>query len=307
MSSSLSLITTLLLLLAAAIGGGAIAIRLRLPSIVGYIAGGIVVGNTFSFGFDHRLVELISEAGVTLLLFTLGVEFSFHHLKRILRAISWLAIAQILLTLFLVFLLLIGLKIPFIPALYLSSASALSSTAIVVKLLSARGELDSVPGELATGWLVIQDLAVIPLLIILTSVSGISSGEGTLLSVVGSMGLAMVKAALLVGLTWYLGSRGIPRLLSSVAAFRNREMFLLTTIGIVFAVGIATFAVGLSVSLGAFLAGLLVAETSQNHAVFAEVRPLRDLFAVVFFVSLGMSLSVSALVSSLPAMMVMTF
>ena len=156
MSHSLSLITTFLLLLSAALGGGAIAVRLKLPSIVGYIAGGILVGNIFSRGFDHQLISMIAEAGVTLLLFTLGVEFSFHRLKRILHAISWPAIAQMVITLLVVLLSLIALKISFIPALFLSSAAALSSTAIVVKLLSERGELDSIPGELATGWLVIQ-------------------------------------------------------------------------------------------------------------------------------------------------------
>ena len=306
MSHSLSLITTFLLLLSAALGGGAIAVRLKLPSIVGYIAGGILVGNIFSGGFDHRLLSMIAEAGVTLLLFTLGVEFSFHRLKRILHAISWPAIAQMVITLLVVLLSLIALKISFIPALFLSSAAALSSTAIVVKLLSERGELDSVPGELATGWLVIQDLAVVPILILLSAVSGASGHEGTVMAVMGAVLLAMIKAGILVTVVLYLGSRGVPALLNTVAGFRNREFFLLTTIGIVFFVGLLTYAVGLSVSLGAFIAGLLVAETSQNHAVFAEIRPLRDLFAVVFFVSLGMALPVSALLSSLPAILVMT-
>lgn len=306
MEHSLSLITTFLLLLAAALGGGAIAVRLKLPSIVGYIAGGILVGNVFPQGFDHRLITMIAEAGVTLLLFTLGVEFSFHRLKRILHAVAWPAIGQIVITLFIVMLALIALKTPFIPALFLSSAAALSSTAIVVKLLSERGELDSVPGELSTGWLVVQDLAVVPILILLSAFSSVSSGEGTVISVLGAIAFAMLKAGLLILAVLYLGSRGVPKLLGAVAGFKNRELFLLTTIGIVFLVGLLTYAVGLSVSLGAFLAGLLVAETSQNHAVFAEIRPLRDLFAVVFFVSLGMALPVTALVSSLPVIFVMT-
>lgn len=306
MAHSFSLITTFLLLLAAALGGGAIAVRLKFPSIVGYIAGGIVVGNALSSGFDHQLISWISEAGVTLLLFTLGVEFSFHRLKRILHAISWPAIGQILITIFVVIVALIALKVSFIPALFLASAAALSSTAIVVKVLSEKGELDSIPGELATGWLVVQDLAVVPMLILLTAVSGVSNGEGTAFTILGTIVLAMVKAGALIALVLYLGGRGVPKLLTAVAGFKNRELFLLTTIGIVFFVGLLTYTVGLSVSLGAFLAGLLVAETSQNHAVFAEIRPLRDLFAVVFFVSLGMSLPISALVSSLPILIVMT-
>jgi len=306
MSHSFSLITTFLLLLSAALGGGAIAMRLKLPSIVGYIAGGILVGNILPASFDHKLISIISEAGVTLLLFALGVEFSFHKLKRVLHAIAWPAIAQIIITLFVIMLALFALKVAFIPALFLASAAALSSTAIVVKLLSERGELDSVPGELATGWLVIQDLAVVPMLILLTAISGVSNGEGSVFTVMGTITLAMVKAGILITVVLYLGSRGVPKLLGAVAGFKNREIFLLTTIGIVFFVGLLTYAVGLSVALGAFLAGLLVAETSQNHAVFSEIRPLRDLFAVVFFVSLGMSLPVSALIATLPVMLVMT-
>lgn len=306
MAHSFSLITTFLLLLAAALGGGAIAVRLKFPSIVGYIAGGIVVGNVLSRGFDHQLIAWISEAGVTLLLFTLGVEFSFHRLKRILHAISWPAIGQILITMFFVIVALIALKVSFVPALFLASAAALSSTAIVVKVLSERGELDSIPGELATGWLVIQDLAVVPMLILLTAVSGVSHGEGNAFTILTAIVVAMLKASALIGLVLYLGGRGVPKVLTAVAGFRNRELFLLTTIGIVFFVGLLTYVAGLSVSLGAFLAGLLVAETSQNHAVFAEIRPLRDLFAVVFFVSLGMSLPISALLSSLPILIVMT-
>lgn len=306
MSHSFSLITTFLMLLAAALAGGSLAVRLRLPSIVGYIAGGILIGNVFSKVFDHQLISIIAEAGVTLLLFTLGVEFSFHRLKRILHAIAWPAIAQMVITLLVVLLSLIALKMSFIPALFLSCAAALSSTAIVVKLLSERGELDSVPGELATGWLVVQDLAVVPILILLSAVAGVSAGSGSVISVMGTIVVAMLKAGVLILLVLYLGSKGVPALLSTVAGFRNREFFLLTTIGIVFFVGLLTYAAGLSVSLGAFLAGLLVAESSQNHAVFSEIRPLRDLFAVVFFVSLGLSLPISTLIESFPAILVMT-
>lgn len=280
--------------------------RLRLPSIVGYIAGGVLVGNIFAHIVDHSLVSMISQSGVILLLFALGVEFSFHKLHRILHVVSWPAIAQILITFALMLLLLIVLRMPFIPSLYVASAVALSSTAIVVKLLSERGELDTVPAELATGWLVIQDLAVVPMLIVLTAVSSVSGGEGTIAATSIAILWALGKAALLLLCVVYLGRHGIPRLLTMVAGLRNREVFLLTTIGIVFFVGLATHIMGLSVALGAFIAGLMVAETSQNHAVFAEIRPLRDLFAVVFFVSLGMELSIATLGALWPIVLSIT-
>ena len=305
MTSNLSLITTFLLLLSAAIGGGAIAMRLRLPSVLGYIAGGILAGNLVSGSIDHHLVDLIAQSGITLLLFALGVEFSFHRLRRILKAVSWLTVFQILLTFFAVLLLLLLLRVSFIPSLYLASAAGLSSTAVVVKLLSERGELDTVPGEVATGWLILQDLAVVPILILLSAVSGVTPGS-SIFSSIGAILVAMLKAGGLLLLILYLGRHGVPKLLSAVAAFKNRELLLLTTIGIVFFVGLLTYAVGLSVALGAFIAGLLVAETSQNHAVFAEIRPLRDLFAVVFFVSLGMSLPFGTMVAVWPVILTLT-
>lgn len=298
--NNLPLINTFLMLLAAAIGGGIVAMRLRLPSLVGYIAGGILVGNVFSGYIDRHMVDMIAEAGVTLLLFTLGIEFSFHKLARILHSISWPAMAQILLSTIGVFALLVLFGVAFVPALYLAAATALSSTAVVVKLLSERGELDTVPGETATGWLVMQDLAVIPILILLSAVTHASAIDGNIVSVLSTVFFAMLKAGVCIAVVWYLGSKGVPKLLSIVAALKHRELFLLTTIGIVFLVGLGTQLVGLSVALGAFLAGLLIAETSQNHAVFAEIRPLRDLFAVVFFVSLGMALPAGVLVSYFP-------
>lgn len=301
----MSLITTFLLLLAAAIGGGAIAIRFKLPSILGYIAGGIVVGSLLPRGMDRNLIDIVAQSGVTLLLFALGLEFSFHKLRRILHAIAWPTVAQILLTFFIVLMVLTLLQVGFVPALYLSAAAALSSTAIVVKLLSERGELDSVPGEVAVGWLVVQDLAVIPILILLTAVSQ-TGGHATVLASLGSVTVAMLKAGAVLALVWYLGRYGIPKLLNVVASFRNRELLLLTTVGIVFFVGLITYAVGLSIALGAFLAGLMIAETSQNHAVFAEIRPLRDLFAVVFFVSLGMTLPIASIVSVWQIVFVLT-
>lgn len=265
-----------------------------------------MVGSVLRVGIDSHMVEAVAQTGVTLLLFVLGIEFSFHRLRRILRSIAWPTIAQILLVFFAVLIMLLFLGVSFVPALYLGAAAALSSTAIVVKLLSERGELDSVPGEVAAGWLIVQDLAVVPILILLSAVSGSTASGSSLISSLVTVMLAIVKAGVVLGIVLYLGRHGIPKLLTMVAGYKNRELLLLTTMGIVFFVGLTTYAVGLSLALGAFLAGLLVAETSQNHAVFAEVRPLRDLFAVIFFVSLGMSLPVGSVISLWPIILILT-
>jgi len=290
MTGELTLITTFLYLLAAAIGGSVVALRFRLPPFVGYIAGGILIGSLASGNIDHHLISLISEGGITLLLFTLGIEFSFHTLRKVLDIVAWPAVAQILLTFFFVLLFLTASNVSFIPAVYIAAAISLSSTAIVVQVLTQKGELHTLPGELSAGWLVVQDLAVIPICILLSAVSGNTGLQYSVSGQAGSVAKAVMQAALMLGVILSIGRFGIPKLLSVVASVRNRELLLLTTIGMVFFAGLVMSASGLSVALGAFIAGLMVAETSQNHAVLAEIRPLRNLFVVIFFVSVGMSL-----------------
>ncbi|MEK7141160.1 MAG: cation:proton antiporter, partial [Patescibacteria group bacterium] len=148
---NLSLITTFLLVFAAAIGGGTIARVFKQPTILGYIAAGVLIGNLAYGVIDHATIAMIAEAGVTLLLFTLGVEFSFLRLKKVLRSVLIPAILQILITVGVFFVLSLGLGIAILPALFMASAFSLSSTAVVVKILSERGELETIPGEIATG------------------------------------------------------------------------------------------------------------------------------------------------------------
>lgn len=290
---SIALITTLLLVFSAAIFGGTVAKLLKQPMLLGYIAAGILFGNLFPGITDQTFLGSIADVGVTLLLFTLGVEFSFHRLKRLLSTVTWAALVQILLCVFLFLLLTLYLGFAFLPALVIAIAASLSSTAVVVKVLSERGELDTVPGEVMTGWLVIQDLSVVPIMILIPSiVSIITKGDISAGSIASALGLSLVKAAVAIFLIVILGKRIVPRVLGKVANLGSREVFVLVTVGLVFLSAITTYALGLSAALGAFIAGLLVAETSQNHAIFAEVRPLRDVFVVIFFVTLGMGIPI---------------
>lgn len=282
----MSLIITLLFVFATAIIGGLVAKKLKQSTIVGYIVSGFVVG---ALGVDlanKELLETIASVGVTLLLFTLGVEFSFQRLRSILKTITLAATAQILLTTLAVLVILLLAGISILPALFIAAAASLSSTAVVVKVLSERGELDTNPGEVTTGWLVVQDLAVIPMMIMLPALVSQSTNAWLVL-------LSLGKAVLVLGIVVSLGRAGLWRVLSFVAKSGSRELFLLTTVGLVLLFAVSTYALGLSAPLGAFIAGLLIAETSQNHAVFAEIRPLRDVFATVFFVTIGMVLPFS--------------
>lgn len=296
---SVSLITTLLLVFSAAIFGGAIAKMLRQPMLLGYIAAGILFGNVFPKVTDQGFLASIADAGVTLLLFTLGVEFSFHRLKRLLRTVTWAALVQILLCIFIFLLLAMYLGFAFLPALVIAIAGSLSSTAVVVKVLSERGELDTVPGEVMTGWLVVQDLAVVPIMILLPSiVQAVKTGDVSAVSLASLLGVSFLKAGAALALIIVLGKKVVPQVLGKVANLGSREIFVLVTVGLVFLSALTTYVLGLSAALGAFIAGLLIAETSQNHAIFAEIRPLRDIFAVVFFVSLGMAIPVTYLAHS---------
>ena len=300
-SHSISLILTLFLVFVSAIVGGVIAKKLKQPALLGYIASGVVFGNVLASTIDRTFLQQIADVGVTLLLFTIGVEFSFRRLRKVLNVVLWPAAAQILVTVLVALLLFLWLGFGFLPALYIAVAAGLSSTAIVVKVLSERGELETVPGELSIGWLVVQDLSVVPLMILLPTLVHIqSAGVITFWAVVSGVFGSLIKSGIALIVIIYLGRRGIPKFLNIASAINNREIFLLCTIGIVFLSALVTYAMGLSAALGAFIAGLLISETSQNHAIFAEVRPLRDLFAVVFFVSLGMVLPIAAVTRVLP-------
>ena len=305
MISSLPLFITLFLILFAALVGAFLAKLLRLPLILGYIAVGVLVGNVFSSLVDHTLIGHVAESGVTLLLFTLGVEFSFHRLRKVLGTVSWAATLQMLLSFCILLPIFLSLGFSFLPALFMGIAAALSSTAVVIRLLSERGETETISGEVLTGWLIVQDLAVIPIMMMIPSIAAIAMSDVSLVTTVSLLGVNLIKAAVAIGAIIFLGKTGIPWVLNKVAAFGSREIFLVTVIGLVFLSGTVAYMAGLSAALGAFIAGILVAETSQNHAIFAEVRPLRDLFAVVFFVSLGMALPVSVLYPVLPMILLM--
>lgn len=281
----------LLLVLLSAIIGGFIAFKIKLPSLVGYILAGVIVGNIVPQFASHPILKTISDTGVTLLLFTLGIEFSFHRLTHIFKGIGKIAIIQIIGCIGIFTVLLLGFRFPIITSVFIGSALALSSTAVVVKILSEKGELETIPGETATGWLVIQDLMVVPLLIILPAIVSVTNHPSLgFTGIVGSIILSIGKASVVLLIILFFGRIVIPKVLTAISALGSRELFLISTIGIVLLASVGTYVAGLSAPMGAFIAGLIIAETGQNHAVFSEIRPLRDLFAVIFFTTIGMML-----------------
>lgn len=285
-----STITTLFLIFIAAFAGGFAAKRFKQPLVLGYIFGGFVVGNLFRSLVHLPTLSVYSDIGIALLLFTLGIEFSFSRLKTVLPVIGWVAGIQILLVLGLTlpFLQLIGLS--FLPALFIASAASLSSTALVVKILSERGELDTIPGTVATGWLVVQDVAVIPMMVILPTLVRVLGADNGIADSLTKIAVSVLTSAVFLGVLIVLGRMIVPKFFILVAKFGSREMLVLAIAGVVLTAAAGSAFMGLSIAIGAFIAGLLIAETSQNHAVFAEIRPMRDLFGIIFFATLGFSL-----------------
>ena len=273
----------LIIILVAAIAGGMLAHRARLPVLLGYLVGGIIVG-PYGFGLvkDLETVRALANIGVILLLFTLGLEFSFKELMRIGRIAILGGIVQILLTAAVGLALgkLLGWAI--FEAVFFGFLIALSSTMVVLKTLMERGELDTGHGRIMIGILLVQDLSVVPLMIILPAMGG--GGEALWLS----LGLATIKAVIFIGVMLVMGIWVLPWLLGRVARERSGELFLLTVVTLCLAAAFGTFFFGLSAAFGAFVAGLLISQSVFARQALANVVPLRDTFVAIFFISLGM-------------------
>jgi len=277
------LILNLTLAVVAAALGGALAQRLGLPVIVGYLLAGVALGQrTPGPVADVRVVQVMAELGVTFLMFGIGAELSIGEIRRVGRVAGLGGAGQMLATIALVAVCAPLLGLSGYHGLFLGSLLAVSSTAVALKVLMGRGEMGSVHARLALGLAVIQDLAVVPLMVLLPALAGRSG------SVLADLALALAKAALLLGATLALGGRTVPWLLARMARAGSRELFLLVVVGIALGTALLAHALGLSLALGAFLAGLLVAESELAHQAVAEILPLRDLFATLFFTSVGM-------------------
>jgi CPA2 family monovalent cation:H+ antiporter-2 len=245
----------------------------------------------------ERISEL-AEVGVILLLFALGVEFSLSGLMRVKAIVIPGAIAEILLVSLVGAGIATVLGLPVKAAIVVGAAISISSTLVVLKILLDRGETDSLHGRVAIGWMIVQDIAAILLMAILPPLAG-----GDLL---GPLGIALVKAAVFLGLAFVVGTRLLPWLFRSVSRLGSPELFLLAVFATALMTAFVSSAVfGLSLALGAFIAGLIVSESELSHQAAGEVTPFRDLFAVLFFVSVGMLLNPAALVGDLPALLLL--
>lgn len=287
-----SLALTLLYLLAAVLG--VVACRsLKLPPMLGYLAVGVVIGpNVLALAEDSDSVRHLGEFGVVFLMFVIGLEFSLSKLRAMRSFVFGLGLAQVALTIVPAALgaLLLAAVLPrfftmsWQTALALSGALAMSSTAIVVKLMSERLELDSEHGKRVMGVLLFQDLAVVPLLVLIPA---LGSPPEVLLR---DLALAGVKAAALIVLLLAGGQRFMRWWLTLVARRKSDELFVLNLLLVTLGLAWLTELAGLSLALGAFIAGILISETEYKHQVEADIRPFHDVLLGLFFITVGMLL-----------------
>jgi CPA2 family monovalent cation:H+ antiporter-2 len=281
-------------LFAAAVGMAYLCYRVRLVPIAGFLLAGVLVGpGVLGAVADLELVQQTAEVGVILLLFTIGMEFSLAKLVRIRRLILGGGGLQMGLTVAAVALGLLGLGVGLREGLFTGGLVALSSTAIVLGLLADRGETGTPAGQVALGILIFQDLAIVLMVLLLPILAGVAGSPAEIAWALGKAGL--VVAGVLV-----LARRVVPPVLEAVARTRRQELFLLAVLALCLGTAWLTSLAGVSLALGAFLAGLLVSESAYSHHAVSEVLPLQSVFAAVFFVSVGMLLDVGFLVSNLP-------
>lgn len=293
MHHELPLLINIAAALVAAFIGGLLARQIGLPTIVGYLAAGVAIG-PFSPGFvgDVETISQLAELGVIFLMFGVGLHFSLRDLWTVRDTAIPGAVGQMLLATGLGFGLtqLWGWSIQ--AGLVLGLAISVASTVVLLRGLMDQGLLNTPHGQVAVGWLVLEDLATVAILVFMPALFARSDGNPWL-----AIGSALLSAAVFVGLMLFIGSRLAPWLLTRIVHTRSRELFILTvvTIALGTAVGSAEL-FGVSLALGAFLAGVVLSESTVSHQVGAEVLPFRETFAVLFFVSVGMLVNFNYLI-----------
>jgi CPA2 family monovalent cation:H+ antiporter-2 len=304
-----ALIATMSVALALAFVGGFLATRLHLPAIVGYLLAGVAVG-PFTPGFvaDLGLAPQLAEIGVILLMFGVGIHFSLRDLLAVRAVAIPGAVGQIAAATALA----VGLAIwwgwSVNAGIVLGLAISVASTVVLLRALMENDLLETTHGRIAVGWLIVEDLLTVLALVLLPILAGggVSDGHGGVtaaasgwLDVLTTVGVTLAKVAVLVAVMLFAGARLVPWLLVQVSKTGSRELFILAVLAVAFGIAFGSSVLfGVSLALGAFLAGLVVGESDLSHQAAEEALPLRDAFAVLFFVSVGMLFDPSVLLTS---------
>lgn len=268
--------------------------KLQLPAILAYLVAGVLVGeHGFAFTQEHVDYEHFAELGIVFLLFTLGLEFSLPKLMAMRHLVISVGSLQVAISLIFFTLIAMLLGQPFSSALVIGGILALSSTAIVIRQLSESGAMKRKSGQISVAILLFQDVAVVPLLIIIPMLA-----PATESSMATALFVALVKGVFVVGILLSAGKWVLPRLFNLVAQVRTDELFVLTTLLVTLVASALTQWFGLSMALGAFLAGMMLGESQYKHQLEADIRPYRDILLGLFFVTVGMKLDVNVVFAS---------
>jgi CPA2 family monovalent cation:H+ antiporter-2 len=284
--------TDIVIIAIAALIGGFFANLLKQPLIIGYIVIGVLIGPYtpgISVSNTHD-IEMLAEIGVALLLFALGLQFSLKELKPVRNIALFGTPIQLVLTLAYGFLIGQFFQWDWKSSLWLGALISLSSTMVVLKTMMSRGLMGTLSSRVMIGMLIVQDLAIVPLMIILPQLNDLKSG-------ISVIGLAAVKAAVFLILMIFLGTKLIPKLMKYIVGWNSREFFLLAVTAIGLGIGYGTYLFGLSFAFGAFIAGLVLSESDYGFQALSDIIPLRDIFGLFFFTSVGMLLDPAFLVS----------
>jgi len=282
-----------LVLLAAAVLVVVVFRTLNLPPLLGYLIVGVAIGpHALGWIEETKAVHALAEIGVVFLMFSIGLEFSLPRLVTMRRVVFGFGAAQVVTTLAIVMGIAYALDVPWQAGLVLGGALAMSSTAILAKLLAERFELNSPHGRQIIGVLLFQDLAVVPLLIVIPALA--ASPDDLALN----LGIAAVKAAVVLAVLLFFGQRVMRAWFHVVARQKSSELFVLNVLLVTLGVAFLTELAGLSLALGAFVAGVLISETEYRYQVEEDIKPFRDVLLGLFFVTIGMLLDVRAVVEN---------
>ncbi|MDP8254717.1 MAG: cation:proton antiporter [Candidatus Alcyoniella australis] len=299
-SRLMGITTDFVVIIIAALIGGLVARKLRQPLIIGYIFAGIAIG-PYTGGVtvsDVHQIELLAEIGVALLLFALGLEFSFKKLRPV-RYVALLG-TPIQIGLILGYGYLIGgfLGLGSGERIWLGAMLSLSSTMVLLRSLMNQGWMGTLSSRVMIGMLIVQDLAIVPMMIVLPQLNQLSIGIGLLL-------IDAIKAIVFIAVMVVLGTKALPWAMKQIARWKSRELFLLAITAIGLGIGYATYRIGLPFAFGAFVAGMVLSESDFGHQALSEIIPVRDLFGLLFFTSVGMLLDPAFLFDNLSTVLLL--
>ena len=282
---NLFLMAELLTVLAASIIVIFIFHRLKIPAVVGFLITGIILGpGGFGLVKDLKAINALAEVGVMMLLFTIGLEFSLDRLQKIQRYFWLGGSLQVLLTIGLTAVLSLFFRIRLQEAILYGFLVALSSTAVVLKIMSDKNQLDSPQGQVSFGILIFQDIAIVPMLALVPVLANLQSVS------LLTLGKHLILSVMAVAVVFLLARKIMPALISMIVGTRIKEIFLLSSLVACLGMAYLTASLGLSLALGAFLAGMIISESYYSHQVVSDILPFKDVFNSLFFVSIGMLL-----------------